>query len=158
MTCMWESCTGKKPENTVVNRWAASSAMSMEPPCPMQRTLSPARRISAAVLMTSGWMSAWVSWMAPISTPASLLHSSETLSSGWMVPDSILGSIRDTVAAAMASRNALYPLYPIRRQKREMVASATPQAAASSEMDMLWERWPLAVIKFASFFSEAVSW
>ena len=58
----------------------------------------------------------------------------------------------------MASRNALYPLYPIRRQKREMVASATPQAAASSEMDMLWERWPLAVIKFANFFSEAVSW
>ena len=58
----------------------------------------------------------------------------------------------------MDRRKALYPWYPIRRQKREMVASATPQAAASSEMDMLWVRWPLATTKLASFFSEEVSW
>ena len=43
-----------------------------------------------------------------------------------------------TVELATASLKALYPLYPIRRQKREMVASATPHSSASSEMDIYW--------------------
>lgn len=124
----------------------------------MHNTLSADSSRSAAAWMLSAWMRAWVSRMASISAPASLLHKMGTLSVGWISPERGLVSGRAAVEAAMDRRKALYPWYPIRRQKREMVASATPQAAASSEMDMLWVRWPLATTKLASFFSEEVSW
>ena len=39
MAWRWESCTETNLSDTVENRWAASEAMIMEPPCPMHRTL-----------------------------------------------------------------------------------------------------------------------
>ena len=60
------------------------------------------------------------------------------LSWGSTSPDSGLLRERLAVELATASLKALYPLYPSRLQKREMVASATPHSSASSEMDMYW--------------------
>ena len=84
-------------------------ARSMEPPWPMHSTLSAASRRSAAAIMSSGRMRDWVSRIASISTLASLEDRSGTESSGWISPDRGSESARAAVAAAMASRKALYP-------------------------------------------------
>ena len=66
--------------------WAASSAMIMEPPCPMQKTLSAWVRMSAACRMQSGWMRLRVWEMASTSAPYSLWHISWMSSSGVTSP------------------------------------------------------------------------
>ena len=112
----------------------------MDPPCPMHSTRLADTTMSAALRMASGRISSKVWVMASRSVSYTLCAISCTLSAGSTSSSRTGSSVRPAVALAMASLKALYPLYPSRRQKREMVASATPASSASSEMDMNWVR------------------
>lgn len=104
-------------------------------------------------------MRAWVSRMASISAPASLLHKMGTLSVGWISPERGLVSGRAAGGGGdgPGGRRCI-PGTPSAGRSGRWWPRPRLQAAASSEMDMLWVRWPLATTKLASFFSEEVSW
>ena len=53
MICMWESLTAKNFPLTVEKRCAASCAISMEPPWPIQSTLSASVKIRTALRICS---------------------------------------------------------------------------------------------------------
>ena len=137
MACRWESCTETNLEETVENRWAASDAMIMEPPWPMQRTLRARRNRSAAARTEPGSSSRFVRSRASAWAVCSFSSMSSMLSSGATSPVS-LGASALTAAVARAILNPPYPGKRSRRQKRVTVASATAQASASSEMDIYW--------------------
>ena len=77
--------------------------------------------------------------MASTLAAYSFWHMSATVSSREISPESGLPPLlRPAMALAIASLKAMNPLNPSLLAKRETVASATPQASASSEMDIYW--------------------
>ena len=102
MACMWESLTGRNLPEMVENRWAASEAISMEPPCPMHSTALLARRMSAAWATASRFSTSRVCTMAVVLAFSSFWLMVSRESSRVISPERGLSSNRWTDALAMA--------------------------------------------------------
>ena len=132
-------------------------ARIMDPPWPMQYTPLASASRPAARSRAAGFSSSKVWAIALVLAWSSFSPIPRGVSFGETSPQAPSTGADRTADLAMASLKAEYPPYPRRRQNREMVASATPQLSAKSEIDRncASARWPIR--KSATFFSEAVS-